>query len=1159
MASNKKLNQPALFVGRFQKIELLGVGLVGEVYRARDTQDASDIDGGVALKILRIGQDASLIKNEALILGQLWHEEEILKDGIHSIPRLITADDLNQQPFLAMEFVRGKQVSQVLRESESGYLEEAVALNIGVQLFRLLHILHEKINKTYSDLKIENLWWLPADERLKITDWNVLQDRKTPSPGKTDPLLQDLFRASVSLYWMLTGELPDFQNELNAERLQHASNWGQISDGVKDLLNKLLREESLKKIGTAHRIKAELDRLLRYWKDDVKALKDRAKGESDDRLDAFSILTHRISQPDQEFLQIEREIQESLKQRNDLTRSVALFGAGSYGAAKNLTDEALPHASEPHIFLWWKQVIDLAEKIESLMKKSGRGDKVNYVRDVALKSINAYQTPDFQSAERFFGEIENFVGDDENIHKAYSELLAVLKVQNLYVSGQEKREEIRFADEKEYKSIYAEAGKYYHEAFFNAEKIVTASLLPDFLSLVYLKNKEEVVKNEFKVAGVVTNANKAFNDNEIDSSFKLWRDGFKLDVDHPKIVDSIVSAANKILDMGKLGLAENLYQIIPSIVSNYSPACNELKRRIQSERLTERLKQESSNSEKVAAMASAPEIGVSYVNIPKETIENEKLLEILIDSANSFFEKGETASALNLWGECFKLDIDYPKLVDSVVSASKKSLEAGDVNLAESVFQIIPAVVSNYSLECDSLRKDIQISRKTLIDQRSPKRKKIEGTLREIKLELKDVKTFNKFIIDDELPNTRKDILKPRKTKEKQEIAPVLTHSKTSEVALRKESSKPARNQVVTPNRSLGNTIGINVNEDTYRKASKQIMDIVNGINILVYDNILTIYILNEKVEALRKCLQNIDPKRGINHFKREWESLDDFENKLSQANDLLKKAVDSPPEKREGFIKDLKKIGIYGNKEKDDFVRDFCVDILRKVVEARSKGSKAYYDEVCVELNKSLKDKQIIDFLYVEREKAKDKIIIDVNKDLENNSPSISEKLEILWTLGSDFQSDDLIPKLIDSIKKKIFSMHPKYPGQDIDWEDNSIDYYYYLAHLNPREWEKWANKKLGDDKGNLHPYIQAKYGEKIFAMKKIVRRISEIKDKNTSRLFLKDALSGIYIFRDKNYRFQMGNVIENYDLGSKLDWTIDKCMSWFEKLHELENKKKG
>ena len=57
------VSQPELFAGRFEILAHLGTGLVGEVRRARDTQDPNDKDGGIALKILRPGQDASLIKS----------------------------------------------------------------------------------------------------------------------------------------------------------------------------------------------------------------------------------------------------------------------------------------------------------------------------------------------------------------------------------------------------------------------------------------------------------------------------------------------------------------------------------------------------------------------------------------------------------------------------------------------------------------------------------------------------------------------------------------------------------------------------------------------------------------------------------------------------------------------------------------------------------------------------------------------------------------------------------------------------------------------------------------------------------------------------------------------------------------------------------------
>jgi serine/threonine protein kinase len=1081
VASKKDTNTPDLFAGQFEIINPLGVGLVGAVYRARDIQNPNDLDGGVALKILRAGQDASLIKDEALILGQLWSEEENLKDGIHSIPRLIRADNLGSQPFLAMEFIRGQQVSHVLRKSELGYLDEAVALNIGSQLFRVLFILHEKINKTYSDLKIENFWWVAADERLKITDWNVLQDRKAPSPGKTDPLLQDLFRASVSLYWMLTGELPDFQSDLNAERIQEASNWGQLSDGVKDLLIKLLREESLKKLGTAYQIKTELNRLSLYWKTDIKALKERAKGQSADRLDAFSVLSRRISLPDDEFTQIESEIQESQAERNDLTRSIALFSAGSYAVSKTLADEAYPHASEPHIFLWWMQVIELAEKIGNLMKKSGSGNKVGIMRDFAVKAINAYKNQnhekqDYQEAEKCFEEISHFAVDDEDTHKLYLELFAVLKVQNLCAQADETHDQVQLADEENQKSLYESAWKAYEEAFSYSGKVSSSSLLPERLSSAYLKNRAETLKNEVKVISLARKANESFVNGEVESARKFWREGFKLDIDHPKLVDSVALATQRILEaqnvtLDKLELAEELLKIIPSVVSNYSLACNGVRKYIQTLRQS-LLEQMASPSKKISKMPLADAA--------------EPKVAVLTDAKNKQSEPKKQSSP--------EQTDNMPVLPPVPVSEPKDNLAFDETS------------------DSDDLPEKIHTN--------------IE----------KAKETNNKRSLG---RDTDKDL--PR------------SQTKTA-TAKEDDRGKPARTEAMTRQRLSDTSYDINPRDEHYREVEKQIENIANEITLLESTRELYIDLLEDKVEQIKKRLNETDPDKNVRTFQWGWTKFEHFDNLLNEAKPLWQEAVDSPLEEQEKIIKKLKGMGFCGKATKSDFNIEFHMSIFSWVRDAESKESKVYYEEIRNFL-KQQDDKKVEKFLDAKRDHIKEKIINDVKKDIDTNSPSISEKLDILWMLKADYPRDEVILNLIASIKKNIMAVpcEKKYPD---DFSEDDFDYYYYLAHLNPKSWKELRTQERLE-KWFMYPYIRAKYGEKIFEMKEIVRKTSEIKQ--NSSLLLQNELSGVCSFSLVNYVYRIKQIIVDYDLVTELGWTVDECVRWHEMLHKLDPKNKG
>jgi len=586
-----KDSQAELFAGRFQILAPLGTGLVGAVSRARDTQDPNDKDGGVALKILRSGQDPSLIKSEALTLQTLWLEEEKLKDGLHTAPRLIMADPKVSRPFLAMEFIRGKQIPELLHESEARHFDEPIALNAAMQLFRLLSIVHEGLNKTYIDLKMENLWWQAENGgRLRVTDWNVLEERHPVAAGKTDPVLVDIFRASVSLYWMLTGELPDLQSNLKVRKLQRALNWDELSDGAKNLLSRLFSH----KFETAMQAQRELERLLQYWKMDAASLVSKARefvsNDVDKASEIVSILRKRNTQPDKDFGDLERALKETWSQRDDLSRSVALFKAGSYSAALALIDNAYPHTSQPHVFRWWRQAVELTSKLEYSIKKSmpdsNPDEKVGRIREFVVKSVNAYFGQKYADAEQYFSKLSDDLPDEQETKRIYKEMLVALEILRIYTQAESQREQASDEDAKTQRNLYKFAMENYEQARRKVldRKVldIAPDLLPEALSPATLENTINELLNETKVLGKAAKGKRYFKKGQIKLALDAWCEGFRLDPDHPELMDFVMSAASERVGKGALDEASKLLDIIP--MSGYSFACTALRKKINDAR-----------------------------------------------------------------------------------------------------------------------------------------------------------------------------------------------------------------------------------------------------------------------------------------------------------------------------------------------------------------------------------------------------------------------------------------------------------------------------------------------------------------------------------------------------------------------------------------------
>lgn len=202
--------------GRYQIIREVGSGSMGVVYQARDPQ----IDRLVAVKILR--QDRTSTETfvrrflkEAKVIGRLSH------------PNIVTIYDMGEEQgtiYIAMEFLEGRSLSDVLRESRFDIKE---AMTFGIQIAETLNYAHQK-GVIHRDIKPSNIIVTP-DGRIKITDFGIahIEDSTTtlqtqageimgtPAYMSPEQILgqpvdgrSDIFSLGVILYEMVTGRRP---------------------------------------------------------------------------------------------------------------------------------------------------------------------------------------------------------------------------------------------------------------------------------------------------------------------------------------------------------------------------------------------------------------------------------------------------------------------------------------------------------------------------------------------------------------------------------------------------------------------------------------------------------------------------------------------------------------------------------------------------------------------------------------------------------------------------------------------------------------------------------------------------------------------------------------------------------------------------------------
>src|SRR5690348_1967179 len=132
-------------IGRFQIVEVIGAGGMGQVYRARDQR----LERDVAIKVLA----SSLLTNEtarkhfrreALALARLNHP---------NIETIFEFDSESGLDFLVTEFIPGTTLDDRLSQ---GPLEEKEILRLGVQLADGVAAAHEQ-GMIHRDLKPGNL------------------------------------------------------------------------------------------------------------------------------------------------------------------------------------------------------------------------------------------------------------------------------------------------------------------------------------------------------------------------------------------------------------------------------------------------------------------------------------------------------------------------------------------------------------------------------------------------------------------------------------------------------------------------------------------------------------------------------------------------------------------------------------------------------------------------------------------------------------------------------------------------------------------------------------------------------------------------------------------------------------------------------------------
>jgi serine/threonine-protein kinase len=165
-------------IGPYEIVSLLGVGGMGEVYRARDTRLGRD----VAIKSL-----PDLFAGDPERVARFEREAQVLASLNHPhIAGIYGLEQVDNHRFLILEFIEGQSLANRLA---AGPLPLEDALAIARQLLDALETAHEK-GIVHRDIKPANIM-LTADSVLKVLDFGlarVVESNPTSSTSNSPTL-----------------------------------------------------------------------------------------------------------------------------------------------------------------------------------------------------------------------------------------------------------------------------------------------------------------------------------------------------------------------------------------------------------------------------------------------------------------------------------------------------------------------------------------------------------------------------------------------------------------------------------------------------------------------------------------------------------------------------------------------------------------------------------------------------------------------------------------------------------------------------------------------------------------------------------------------------------------------------------------------------------
>ncbi|NLC32746.1 MAG: Stk1 family PASTA domain-containing Ser/Thr kinase [Clostridiales bacterium] len=216
---------------RYQIIAPIGEGGMALVYLARDLRTDHD----VAIKFLR-----PEFKENPDFLSRFQREANAAsKMSHHNIVNLLDVGEDTNNPFIVIEYVNGKTLKDIIRDSKT--LPQDVSVQIAIRILSALQHAHQA-GIIHRDIKPQNIL-VNQKGYIKVSDFGIARmvGSKTATMAETDKSVMgtvhyfspeqaqgetatvssDLYSVGIVLYEMLTGTVPFDGDTPVAIALQH--------------------------------------------------------------------------------------------------------------------------------------------------------------------------------------------------------------------------------------------------------------------------------------------------------------------------------------------------------------------------------------------------------------------------------------------------------------------------------------------------------------------------------------------------------------------------------------------------------------------------------------------------------------------------------------------------------------------------------------------------------------------------------------------------------------------------------------------------------------------------------------------------------------------------------------------------------------------------